>query len=284
MFSEVILIGRRTRFLAYVSCFPCLFVSEENPPSPSESAYEDDGTTGTVYEQVKEETVGSNQSDDGDSVTKEQGDDNGEGVEGVTVPVGIFYGGKGVTSKVPSTPSGKHTDVNKKDGKSKVPSTLSGEHTDVNKKDGKSKVPSTLSGEHTDVNKKDGKSKVPSTLSGEHTDVNKKDGKSKVPSTPSGEHTDVDKTTRPKSKNTPTPQPSEGATNIGATALTFAPFHKKVDTMERRMTDTISVSMQSVQGSLTSVNTKSDALDAWIGGIEDSLQGITNKSHEIRNT
>ena len=73
MFSEVILIGRRTRFLAYVSCFPCLFVSEENSPSPSESAYDDDGTTGTVYEQVKEETVGSNQCDDSDSVTKEQG-------------------------------------------------------------------------------------------------------------------------------------------------------------------------------------------------------------------
>ena len=65
MFSEVILIGRRTRFLAYVSCFfTCLFVSEESPPSPSESAYDDDGTTGTVYEQVKEENVGSNQSDD----------------------------------------------------------------------------------------------------------------------------------------------------------------------------------------------------------------------------
>ena len=75
------------------------------------------------------------QSDDGDSVTKEQGVDNGEGVEGGTVPVfGSFYGWKGVKSKVPSTPSGKHIDVNKKDGKSKVPSTQSGEHTDVNKK------------------------------------------------------------------------------------------------------------------------------------------------------
>ena len=182
MFSEVLLIGRRTCFLAYVSCFPCLFVSEENLPSPSESAYDDDGTTGTVYEQVKEETVGSNQSDDGDSVTKEQGDDNGEGVEGGTVLVGSFYGGKGV--------------------KSKVPSTLSSKDTNVNKKDGKSKVPSTPSGKDTDVNKKDGKSKVPSTPSGKDTDVNKKDGKSKVPSTPSVEDTDVDKTTRPKSKNT----------------------------------------------------------------------------------
>ena len=163
MFSEVLLIGRRTCFLAYVSCFPCLFVSEENLPSPSESAYDDDdGTTGTVYEQVKEETVGSNQSDDGDSVNKEQGDDNGEGVEGGTVPVGSFYGGKGV----------------------------------------KSKVPSTLSSKDTNVNKKDGKSRVPSTPSGKDTDVNKKDGKSKVPSTPSVEDTDVDKTTRPKSKNT----------------------------------------------------------------------------------
>ena len=175
-------------------------------------------------------------------MTKEQGDDNGEGVEGGTVPVGSFYGGKGVKSKVPSTPSGKHTDVNKKDGKSEVPSTPSGKHTNVNKKDGKSKVPST----------------------------------------PSIEDTDVDKTTRPKSKNTPTPQPSEGATNIGAKALTFAPFQKKVDTMERRMTDTISVSMQSVQGSLTSVNTKSDALNARIGGIEDSLQGITNKIRAMK--
>ena len=48
------------------------------------------------------------------------------------------------------------------------------------------------------------------------------------------------------------------------------------------MKDTISVSMQSVQGSLTSVNTKSDALNARIGGIEDSLQGITNKIRAMK--
>ena len=48
------------------------------------------------------------------------------------------------------------------------------------------------------------------------------------------------------------------------------------------MTDTISVSMQSVQGSLTSVNTKSDALNARLGGIEDSLQGITNKVRAMK--
>ena len=48
------------------------------------------------------------------------------------------------------------------------------------------------------------------------------------------------------------------------------------------MTDTNSVSMQSVQGSLASVNTNSDALIAQIGGIEDSLQGITNKIRAMK--
>ena len=149
----------------------------------SESAYDNDGTTGILYEDVKEETVGSNQSDDGGSVNQEQGDDNGEGVEGVTVPVCSLFCGNDVKSKVVSTQSGEDTNVNNKDVKSKAASTLSSEDT-----------------------------KVDNTTS-----------------------------SRPKTKNIATPQPSDGATNVSAMALTFAPFQKKVDTMERRMTDTISV-------------------------------------------